>query len=184
MDDVGIIELYWARDERAVAETEQKYGAYCRSISYHILKDRQDAEECINDTWVKAWNAIPPQRPFALGAFLGKIARNISLNRYRRANAQRRGGGVVPLLLDELRDCSADGPEQQLEAAELGRCLDQFLRQLPQKDCCIFLRRYWYMDSMEEIARRYHLAVGTVKSSLFRSRQKLKIYLQQEGMMA
>lgn len=181
MDDVGIIDLYWARDEQAVAETEHKYGAYCRSISYHILKNRQDVEECVNDTWVKAWNVIPPQRPFALGAFLGKITRNLSLNYYRRANAQRRGGGMVPLLLDELRDCITPGPEQQLERAELGRVLDRFLRQLPQRDCCIFLRRYWYMDSLEDIARQYHLALGTVKSSLYRSRQKLKTYLEQEG---
>ena len=181
MDDTGIIDLYWARDERAVTESERKYGAYCRSISYQILKNRQDVEECVNDTWVRAWNAMPPQRPFALGAFLARIVRNLSLNYYRKAQAQRRGGGMVPLLLEELRDCAADGPEQMLEAAELGRLLDRFLRQLPQKDCCVFMRRYWYMDSLEEIARRYHMALGSVKSSLFRTRQKLKAYLEQEG---
>lgn len=181
MEDLDIIRLYWQRDERAVTETEQKYGAYCRSISYHILKNRQDAEECVNDTWVRAWTVIPPQRPFALGAFLGKITRNLSLNHYRRSHAQCRGGGMVPLLLDELRDCTAEGPEQLMEAAELGRLLDRFLRQLPQKDCCIFMRRYWYMDSLEEIAHQYHLTLGSIKSSLYRSRQKLKAYLEQEG---
>lgn len=183
MEDTGIIDLYWARDERAVEETERKYGPYCRSISYRILKNRQDVEECVNDTWVRAWNTMPPQRPFALGAFLGKIVRNLSLNYYRTSHAQRRGGGQVPLLLEELQDCAADGPEQLLEAAELSRALDRFLRSLPQKDCCIFMRRYWYMDPMEDIARRYHLPLGSVKSSLFRSRQKLRDYLVQEGMI-
>ena len=181
MEDTGIIDLYWARDERAVAETERKYGSYCRSISYRILRNRQDVEECVNDTYIRAWNAMPPQRPFALGAFLAKIVRNLSLNYYRRAQTQRRGGGQMTVLLEELQDVSADGPEQMLEAAELARLLDRFLRQLPQKECCIFMRRYWYMDSLEEIASRYHLAMGTVKSSLYRTRQKLKEYLEQEG---
>ena len=181
MDDTGIIDLYWARDERAVEETERKYGSHCRSISYRILKNRQDMEECVNDTYVRAWNTIPPQRPFALGAFLAKIVRNLSLNYYRAGHAQRRGGGQVTLLLEELEDCAADGPEQLLEAAELSRLVDRFLRQLPQKDCCIFMRRYWYMDSVEEIARRYHMALGSVKSSLFRTRQKLRVYLEEEG---
>ena len=184
MEDTGIIDLYWARDERAVEETERKYGAYCRSVSYRILKNRQDVEECVNDTYVKAWTVMPPQRPFALGAFLARIVRNLSLNYYRAGHAQRRGGGQVPLLLEELQDCAADGPEQLLEAAELSRLLDRFLRQLPQKDCCVFLRRYWYMDSMEEIARRYHIPLGSVKSILFRTRQKLREYLVKEGILS
>ena len=183
MDDTGIIDLYWARDERALTETERKYGPYCRSISYHIVKNKQDAEECVNDTWVRAWNAIPPQRPFALGAFLAKIVRNVSLSHYRKAHTQRRGGGQMPLILEEIRDMTADGPEHLLEAAELSRHLDRFLRQLPQKDCCVFMRRYWYMDSLEDIARRYHMALGSVKSSLFRTRKKLREYLEQEGIL-
>ena len=181
MEDTGIIDLYWARDERAVEETDRKYGTYCRAISYRILKNRQDVEECLNDTYVRAWNTMPPQRPFALGAFLGKIARNLSLNYYRAGHAQRRGSGQVPLLLEELKDCAAESPEQALEAAELSRLLDRFLRSLPQKECCIFMRRYWYLDPVDEIARRYHMPLGTVKSSLFRTRQKLRAYLVQEG---
>ena len=184
MEDTGIIDLYWARDERAVEETERKYGSHCRAISYRILKNRQDVEECVNDTYVKAWNVMPPQRPFALGAFLGKIVRNLSLNYYRTSHAQRRGGGQVPLLLEELHDCTADSPEQLLEAAELSRLLDRFLRQLPQKDCCIFLRRYWYLDPMEDISRRYQIPLGTVKSTLFRTRQKLRDYLVKEGILS
>lgn len=183
MDDTGIIDLFWARDERALAETERKYGAYCRSVSYQIVKNRQDAEECVNDAWIRAWNAIPPQRPFALGAFLTKIVRNVSLSHYRKARTQRRGGGQLPLILEELQDLYADGPERLLEAAELSRALDRFLRQLPQKDCCIFMRRYWYMDTLEDIARRYHIALGSVKSSLFRTRKKLREYLEQEGIL-
>ena len=183
MDDTGIIDLFWARDERALTETERKYGAYCRSVSYQIVKNRQDAEECVNDAWIRAWNAMPPQRPFALGAFLTKIVRNVSLSRYRRARTQRRGGGQLPLILEELQDLYADGPEQLLEAAELSRLLDKFLRQLPQKDCCVFMRRYWYMDTLEEIARRYHIPLGSVKSILFRTRNKLREYLEQEGIL-
>ena len=158
MEDTGIIDLYWARDERAVEETERKYGGYCRSISYHILKNRQDAEECVNDAYVRAWN------------------------RYRWNTARRRSG-QVPLVLEELADATAHSPEQALEQAELGRLLDKFLRSLPQKDCCIFLRRYWYMDPLEEIARRYRMPLGSVKSSLYRSRKKLRTYLEQKGVI-
>ena len=183
MDDAGIIDLYWARDEQALTETERKYGPYCQSVSYRIVKNRQDAEECVNDAYVRAWNAIPPQRPFALGAFLATIVRNVSLSHYRKTRTQRRGGGMVPLLLEELEDVAADEPEQLLEAAELSRLLDRFLRQLPQKECCVFLRRYWYMDTLEEIALRYHMALGSVKSSLFRTRKKLRTFLEQEGIL-
>ena len=181
MDDSSIVALYWARDEQALRETAQKYGAYCHTIAYNIVKNRQDAEECVNDTYVQAWNAMPPQRPFVLRAFLGRITRNLAINVYRAGHTQRRGGGRPALVLEELKDCVSDGPEALLEQAELGRSLDQFLRTLPQKDCCIFVRRYWYMDSLTDIAVRYHMAVGSVKSSLHRSRKKLKHYLEQEG---
>ena len=181
MDDNAIVALYWARDERAVQETARKYGAYCHTVAFNVLKNRQDAEECVNDTYVQAWNAMPPQRPCALRAFLGKITRNLAINVYRAAHTKRRGGGQIPMVLEELEDCFSDGPETALEEAELTRLLDRFLRQLPQKDCCVFVRRYWYLDSMMEIAARYHMALGSVKSSLHRSRKKLKEYLEQEG---
>ena len=181
MDDSGIVALFWARDERALAETERKYGKFCWTISYNILKNRQDAEECVNDTYVQAWHAMPPQKPFALGAFLGKITRNLSINVYRSRNSQKRGGGLTMTVIEELLECGGDSPEALLEAAELSRLLDRFLRELPRKDCCIFLRRYWYVDTMEEIAARYGFAIGTVKSSLFRSRKKLKAFLEKEG---
>ncbi len=181
MDDNAIVALYWARDEQALRVSAQKYGAYCHTVAYNIVRNRQDAEECVNDTWVQAWNIIPPKKPFALKAFLGTITRNLAINLYRAARTQRRGGGQVALVLEELEDCLSDSPEKRLEQAELGRYLDRFLRQLPQKDCCLFIRRYWYMDTVPEIASRYHMAVGSVKSSLHRSRKKLKEFLEREG---
>lgn len=182
MEDSAIVALYWARDEQALRETQQKYGAYCHTIACHIVKNRQDAEECVNDTYVQAWNSMPPHRPSALRAFLGKITRNLAINRYRAAQAQRRGGGQMTLVLEELEGCFTDGPEAALDEKELTRQLDRFLRQLPRKDCCIFVRRYWYLDSLADIAARYHMALGSVKSSLFRSRKKLKQHLEQEGL--
>ena len=132
---------------------------------------------------MRAWNAIPPQRPFVLRAFLGKIVRNLSLKVYEKNHAQKRGGSQMALVLDELEDCLSDGPELRLEAAELSCFLDRFVRGLPQKDGCIFIRRYWYLDSVGDISRRYHLAAGTVKSSLHRSRKKLQWQLEQEGLL-
>lgn len=181
MDDNGIISLYWDRDEQALRETANKYGPYCHTIAYNVVKNRQDAEECVNDTYVQAWNSMPPQKPAVLRAFLGKITRNLAINRYRAAHSKRRGGGQLPTVLEELEDCFSDGPEAALEEAELTRLLDRFLRQLPSKDCIVFVRRYWYMDSLADIAGRCHMALGSVKSSLHRSRNKLKNYLEQEG---
>lgn len=183
MEDRAIIDLYWSRNEQAVKETEEKYGAYCRSIAWNILHNRQDTEECVNDTWFRAWNSMPPHRPCILRAFLGKITRNQALKRYEADRAQKRGGGQLPLVLQEMDGCLSDGPELQLEAAELGRALDRFVRTLPRKDCCVFVRRYWFLDPVEDIARRYRMAVGTVKSSLHRSRKKLRQHLEQEGLL-
>lgn len=183
MEDAGIIALYWAREERALVETERKYGRYCWTISYNILHNREDTEECLNDTYMKAWNAMPPQRPSILSAFLGKITRNLSLDRYKAGRTDKRGGGQMVVALEELEDClpGSGSVEQSLADAELARSIDRFLRTLPEKECCVFLRRYWYVDSMLEIAHRYHMAEGTVKSMLFRTRRKLKAYLEEEG---
>ena len=167
MEDRAIIDLYWERQERALEESEQKYGRYCWTIAYNILRDREDSEECVNDTWLRAWNAMPPQRPAILSSFLGTITRNLSLD----------------VALEELEDClSGNLDTEQLAAqAELSRSIDRFLRQLPEKECCVFLRRYWYVDSTLDIASRYHMAEGTVKSMLHRTRKKLQHYLEQEG---
>lgn len=183
MEDREIIDLYWAREEQALVETARKYGSYCWTIAHNILKNREDTEECVNDTYMKAWNAMPPQRPGILSSFLGRITRNLSLDRYKADRAGKRGGGQLPLALEELQSClPADtGVERILEEAELARTVDRFLRGLPEKERCIFLRRYWYVDSMLDIAHRYHMAEGSVKSSLHRTREKLRAYLEQEG---
>lgn len=183
MEDRTIIDLFWARQEQAIAETEQKYGSYCRTIAENILKNRQDAEECVNDTWLRAWNTMPPQRPNILSAFLGRITRNLSLDCYKAYHTDKRGGGQLPLILDELSECLSDGKttEDLVESAELSRIVDRFLRTLPEKEYCIFLRRYWYADTTREIAQRYRMSEGTIKSMLHRTRNKLCTYLKQEG---
>ena len=180
MEDQAIIDLYFARSEQALEETDRKYGAYCRSIAEHILRNVQDTEECVNDTWLRAWNAMPPQRPGVLSAFLGKITRNLSLDRCRLTKAEKRGGGAMPLALDELSECipSQSSVEQQAELSELTELLDRFLRTLPEKECCLFLRRYWYLDSMRDLGMRFSMSEGSVKSMLHRTRKKLREYLQ------
>ena len=183
MEDSAIIELYFQRCEQALAETDRKYGGYCRAIAENILKNPSDTEECVNDTWLQAWNSIPPQRPVILQVYLGTITRNLSFNRYRANRTQKRGSGQIVLALEELEYCltCTDSAEQSMEAAELGRLIDAFLRTLSERDRYIFLRRYWYVDSIRQIARRLHMSEGTVKSNLFRTRQKLKELLSREG---
>ena len=137
MEDSAIIDLYWAREERALSETDTKYGGYCRSIAHNILRNREDTEECVSDTWLHAWNAMPPQRPSILSSFLGRITRNLSFDRCRRQNAEKRGGGALPLALDELSECvPAPGRvEHALEERELAEAIDRFLRTLPEREC-------------------------------------------------
>lgn len=183
MEDQAIIALYLAREERALEETDRKYGSYCWTIANNILRNREDTEECVNDTYLKAWNAIPPAKPNILSSFLGRITRNLSLDRYKAGHASKRGGGNLPVALEELEECvpGVSSVEQAVAEAELSRAVDRFLRMLPEKECCLFLRRYWYVDSMADIAKRYHMAEGTVKSTLHRTRQKLRVYLEKEG---
>ena len=181
MEDDGIVALYFARNEQALEETAKKYGADCHAVSYQILRSHEDAEECVNDTYIRAWNAMPPQRPTHLRAFLLKIARNLSLTAYQAARTQKRGGGQVLSLTQELSDCITGNPEATLQKAELTKLLDSFLMGLPDRDRYIFLRRYWHGDTVAEVAARCHIATGTAKSSLFRSRQKLHRYLIERG---
>lgn len=182
MEDHAIIDLYWAREERALEETDRKYGAYCRTVARNILRSPEDTEECVNDTWLRAWNTMPPQRPGMLGAFLGKITRNLSLDRCRLLRADKRGGGSVAVALEELGDCvsAGDTVEEAVEYGELTRLLDAFLRQLPEKECCLFLRRYWYLDSLRDMSLRFSMTEGSVKAMLFRTRTKLRTYLAQQ----
>ena len=185
MEDSQIIDLYWARLEQAIQETDMKYGGYCRAIAHNILKSMEDSEECVSDTWLRAWNAMPPQRPSVLSAFLGRITRNLSLDRYKAARAEKRGGSSFPAALDELSECvPAPGRvEHALEERELAEAIDRFLRTLPERECSMFLRRYWYVDSMQSIPARYAIKENTAKSILFRTREKLRRYLAGEGII-
>ena len=181
MEDTHIVQMYWDRNETAISESAMKYGTYCTSIAQNILRNPADAEECVNDTWLHAWNAMPPQRPTVLRTFLGRLSRNLSINRALHDKARKRGGGEVTAALEELREIGGGSAEEAVEQAELGRLIDRFLRTLPEKECSIFLRRYWFLDSVEEIARRYGLRGGSVKTRLHRTRKKLREYLKQEG---
>ena len=182
MEDEKIIDLYWDRDQSAILKTEEKYGSYCHRIAWNILYNKEDCEECINDTWMRAWNAMPTERPNILSAFLGAITRNLSLDRYRKQHAKKRGEGEVAFVFDELQDClMAEGPEQQMDANLLVAALNRFLERMEKENRIIFVRRYWYMDSIDAIAKRFSISESKVKSSLFRSRNKLRDYLQQEG---
>lgn len=182
MTDNEILDLYWARDEQAISETDQKYGSYCRTIAWNILRSREDTEECVSDTWLKAWNAMPPKRPSILSSFLASITRNLSLDRYRAGQAKKRGG-QLERVWEELEGCA--DPQMELEnqiaLGELSRLLDRFLRQLSQRERLVFLRRYWYADPVAEIAHRCRMSEGAVKVSLHRTRNKLRKMLEQEG---
>lgn len=183
MDDNKIIDLYWARSQQAIAESEQKYGAYCRTVARNILDREEDAEECVNDTWLRAWNTIPPQRPTFLQAFFGKLTRNLSLDRWRRDRAQKRGGSQVALALDELEDCLAarDRVDETLNAQITARLISDFVRQLPQSDRLLFVRRYWYLDDIQTLAKTTGMGQSKVKSRLHRIRLRLKTELEKEG---
>ena len=183
MEDQQIIELYWARSEQAIRESEDKYGAFCRSIARNILAQEEDAEECVNDTWFRAWNAMPPQRPGVLSAFFGRLTRNLSLDRWRYRRAAKRGGSQVEVALEELGEClSAPGtPEERLEERETARIISQFLREQPELDRVLFLRRYWYLEPISALAQRFSMGESAVKSRLHRTRLRLKEVLLLEG---
>lgn len=183
MEDSEIIALYFARDERAVDATARKYGAYCAAIAGNILEDRGAAEECVNDTWLKCWQSIPPQRPRSLKAFAGKIARNLALSALRAGTARKRGGGQAALALDELAEVvpGGDTPEGSLDRQALLEALNSFLAGLKQRDRELFLRRYWYLDPVEALARRFGMSRTAVTTALDRLRKKLRAHLQQEG---
>ena len=182
MEDRAIIDLYWAREEQAIRESECKYGALCLGVARNIVHSREDAEECVNDTWVRAWYAMPPRRPNYLRAFFLKITRNLALTQWERTRAQKRGGGEVTAALEELREClsGGDSAEETVLARELGQIINSFLHTLPQRSCDIFLRRYFYLESTGAIAQRYQMTDSAVLMSLSRSRKKLAQYLKEE----
>ena len=185
MEDNRIVELFWQRDEQALAETETKYGSYCRGLAFRVLNNRQDAEECVNDAYLDAWNRIPPHTPTALGAFLGKIVRHIAIDRLRKRSAQKRGGDEVFLVLEELEDCVSSGDDvaQAFQRNELSKAINDFLSSLPETERRVFLRRYWYMDSVNDLCERFGFSESKVKTMLHRTREKLRAYLAEQNVL-
>ena len=183
MEDNQIVELYWARSEKAISETADKYGRYCFSIAYNILHSNEDSEECVNDTYLNAWNAMPDQRPSKLRAFLGRITRNLSLKRWEKYTAEKRGAGQVPLALDELQECipATENTDQIVDDIVLVDLLNRFLASMPTEKRRIFMRLYWYLSPITEIATDFSVSESKVKMSLLRSRNELKLLLEKEG---
>lgn len=185
MDDHAIIDLFWERSDAAIEETAKKYSRYCYYISFNILHDNRDAEECVNDTYLRAWNAMPPKRPNNLAAFLGKITRNLALNKYKLRSAKKRGMGQTELVLAELEDCipSLARVEDAVDEMQLREAINHFLADSPQIKRRIFIRRYWYMSAIRDIAEQYGMSESKVKSVLLRMRNQLKAKLEMEGII-
>ena len=184
MEDSKIVDLFFERSEQAVEELDKKYGAAVRKTAANILRCRQDAEECVNDTYLGVWNSIPPQRPDVLVSYVCRIARNLAVSRLRRETAAARNSGV-DLMLDELAEAipSHEDVEAEAEARELAAAVNRFLAALDYDDRFIFIRRYWYADAVRDIASAMHIRENRVSLRLFRLRKKLKNYLQKEGMI-
>lgn len=183
MEDKRIVDLYWLRSESAIAETKTKYGRYCHTIAHNILYDLEDSEECVNDTYFRAWNSMPQHRPSVLKTFLGKITRNLALNRYKALSANKRNCGQMPLALDELQECipGEDNTAKIVDDLALAEIFNRFLASLSADQRKIFMSRYWYLSSIKEIAREYSMGESKVKMSLMRSRNELKALLEAEG---
>lgn len=183
MTDREIIALYWQRSEAAIAATEKVYGRYCHCIAYGILRSKEDSCEVVNDTYLKAWHSIPPQQPNPLKIFLGRIARQLAINRLEQNTAQKRGSGQYTLALEELTDCTDGSPLDISEQIALREALEHFLQNLPMQTRQIFLMRYWYFQSIAEISEAFNIGQSKVKMQLLRTREHLKIYLQEEGLL-
>ncbi len=183
MDDSEIVELFFSRDEKAISAANEKYGKYCAAVAMNILKNREDTEECVNDALLKAWNSIPPEKPRNLAGFLAKITKNISLNRYNSVHADKRGGGEIPLIYDELSECIPDGTdvERNFEQSELIDAVRDFLRMLPERKRDLFLLRYWYCLSVSEAAGRVGISENNAAVTLQRTRNKILKYLRKRG---
>lgn len=182
MDDSKILNLYWERSETAISETSKKYSKFCYYISFNILHNKEDVEECINETYLRAWNSMPPKYPDKLSAFLGKIIRNLSLNKFKSYITEKRGLGQTKLSLSELEDCipSQNSIEESTKEIILVGAINDFLSTLPKIKRIIFVRRYWYMSEINTIAKQYNMSESKVKSMLFRIRNQLKNYLEKE----
>lgn len=182
MDDSNIIEMYWQRNENAIEETNKKYGKYCFTIANNILASKEDSDECVNDTWLRAWNVIPPKKPDRFRAFLGKITRNLSFDRYKHINADKRKGEML-VIMEELAECVSgqNTTDEMVDAKVLGESISGFLRTLSARDRSIFLSRYFYAAGVAEIAQKYDMTANNVSVSLSRTRTKLREHLKEEG---
>lgn len=183
MEDTQIVALYWQRSEDAITETDRKYGGTCRRVSWNILRNTEDSEECVNESYWKMWSLLPPARPAVFPAFLLRLVRNLSLDRYRKQTAEKRGGGQTALALDELSTCipAPDSTETAVERQDLTDSLNRFLDALKPEPRRIFLQRYWYLSSIREIACDLGLSESKVKTTLLRTRAALRVHLEKEG---
>lgn len=181
MDDIDIIELYHRRDESAIAETDRNHGAFCRTVSFNLLSSREDAEECVNDTWLAAWNSMPPERPASLRAFLGRIVRNISIGKFRKNRAQKRYSGIE-VMLSELGECvPGDCAEKEIERLELSGAISRWLSRLDRESRSLFVRRYWYGMQVQEIASERGESPNSVAKRMQKLRESLRRELEKEG---
>ncbi len=182
MKDSEIVDLYWQRSENAIEESNVKYGNYCRKIAWNICQNNEDSEECVNDTWFKAWQIMPPKRPAALSGLFGGITRNLALSRWRFKTSQKRGGGEMALVLEELEGCIPGGtePEKELELRELMQKIREFVHRLRPEDRKIFLARYYYAAPIAEISKRQGASVTKTKKSLYRMRDRLRKELEEQ----
>lgn len=183
MEDNQIIKLFWNRDENAIAETSKKYGSYCHAIAQNILHNNEDSDECVNDTYWNAWNALPPQKPNVLSVFLGKITRNLAFDRYCFSHAQKRGGGEIAIVLDEIAEIVSDNNdmEQAVDNKELAHTINEFLSELPADKRKMFVQRYWYTEKVSTIARQFGISENACSVQLSRTREKLKKHLKDGG---
>ena len=183
MKDKQIVELFWNRSETAIQEVSKKYEKYCYYIAYGILHNHEDAQECVNDAYYQTWNAIPPQRPSQLSTFIGKITRNLALNKWGYYNAKKRGMGEVPLILEELHECipNVNHVEEIVDRIYLEEVLNSFLASLSKEKRMIFLRRYWYMSTIKEIAKDFCMSESKIKMLLLRLRKEFRVFLEKEG---
>jgi RNA polymerase sigma-70 factor (ECF subfamily) len=183
MEDFEIVELYWDRNENAITQTDRKYGKYCRKIAFSIVNDKEDMEECVNDTYLQTWNSLPPQRPERLSTYLGKICRNISINLYEKLTADKRGGNETDACLDEISELigGSSEVEEQLDLTVLTDLINKFLKRCEKQARTVFVQRYWYMMPVKEIAKENRMSDSNVKMTLSRTRDKLKLYLEEEG---
>lgn len=182
VEDKKIVDLYWERSEAAISETEKKYGKYCHYIAFSILHSEEDSDECVNDAYLAAWNAMPPHKPNRLASFLGKLTRNLAINRYVHNRAQKRSA-PTELILDEVGEFipDSDGSRPIADEIALKDAINSFLSSLKKRERILFIRRYWYLCSVESLARDLNMSVSNVKVTLLRTRGKFKAYLENEG---